>query len=65
MVIFVAGQRSEKRRVRRRLHGLALLMAMPTGTLGAGAAVSLDRPAPGTFRSLHLEADRGSGESGL
>ena len=59
MVIFVAGQRSEKRRVRRRLQGLALLMAMPTGTLATGAAMSLDRPAPGTFRSLHLEADRG------
>jgi hypothetical protein len=59
VVIFVAGQRSEKRRVRRRLHGLALLMAMLTGTLGAGAAMSLDRPAPGmTFPSLHVEADR-------
>ena len=53
MVIFVAGQRSEKQRVRRRLHGLALLMAMLTGT--PGAAASLDRPAPGM--TLHVEAN--------
>lgn len=60
MVILVAGQRLEKQRVRRRLHGLALLMAMPAAALGAGAAVSLDRPAaPGmTFPSLHVEPDR-------
>jgi hypothetical protein len=59
VVIFVAGQRLEKRRVRRRLHGVALLMAMPTGALAAGAAMSLDRPTPGmTFPSLHVEADR-------
>lgn len=59
MVIFVAGQRSEKQRVRRRLHGLALLLAMLTGTSGAGAAASLNRPGPGmTFPSSHVEADR-------
>jgi hypothetical protein len=59
VVIFVAGQRSEKQRVRRRLHGLALLLAMLTGTSGAGAAASLNRPGPGmTFPSSHVEADR-------
>ena len=59
MVIFVAGQRSQKQRVRRRLHGSTLLMAMLAGTPGAGAAASLDRPAPGmTFPSSHVEADR-------
>jgi hypothetical protein len=58
VVTFVAGQRLEKRRFPQRLFGLAFLMAMPTGALGAGAAVTLDRPAPGmTFPSLHNSAD--------
>ena len=57
VVIFVAGQSSEKQRVCRRLHGLALVIAIFTGT--PGAATALDRLAPGmTFPSLHVEADR-------
>lgn len=58
MVISVADEPREKRRARRRFFGLALLIAMPTGTLGAGAAVTLDRPAPGmAFPSSHISAD--------